>query len=447
MSSFFVLAISNIVGLIGYCFLFFAVFGFDKLWKRLPFLPFLWIAGALLIPPFFSVLLTFTLYKPLNPEKLGTLVGNALFPCYALIPIIIAKLFFERINRFTTFFRQQSLDVKDKANMEFVTGCCTLGTGGCVLPFVLFIVSIFVQESLGMNAFEFNPFMDKIPSILIFGIEVIPALEEFCLLCFFSSSLFCIIWLITFLIKTIHEIKNEYQNNKQSGTFFSFVAILLVISITAILIGLILPGVNAPRYAVRPASCENILKGIAFSLHNYHDRYGSLPPAYTVDSEGKPLHSWRVLVLQCSEFRKVYDKIRLNEPWNSEYNSQFHHFPGDQNSPYCCPKSQRTYREYFSFLFDDPPPTNTDTTRHQCDYSVITNLNTLFPGAESRSLNTLSREELAQTLLVVERPTPVCWMDPTQELTNETKIGSSKHTIPNVMYADGSVHQFGTSDK
>lgn len=53
-----------------------------------------------------------------------------------------------------------------------------------------------------------------------------------------------------------------------------------------------------------------------------HD--GKLPPAFTTDSEGRPLHSWRVLLLPYLGEAELFAKIRLNEPWDSEWNSQFH---------------------------------------------------------------------------------------------------------------------------
>jgi len=43
--------------------------------------------------------------------------------------------------------------------------------------------------------------------------------------------------------------------------------------------------------------CKNNLKQIGLAFHDYHDKFGSFPPAYTVDSNGRLLHSWRSLLL------------------------------------------------------------------------------------------------------------------------------------------------------
>jgi hypothetical protein len=54
--------------------------------------------------------------------------------------------------------------------------------------------------------------------------------------------------------------------------------------------------VLAPRSPRRPI-CVNHLKQIGLALHNYYSVYGVFPPAYVADESGKPMHSWRVLIL------------------------------------------------------------------------------------------------------------------------------------------------------
>ena len=78
------------------------------------------------------------------------------------------------------------------------------------------------------------------------------------------------------------------------------------------------------REAARKMQCSSYSKGILLAFHNYSDTHGALPPLYTVDDEGKPLHSWRVLILPFLDQQDLYNQIRLDEPWDSEYNKQFH---------------------------------------------------------------------------------------------------------------------------
>ena len=64
----------------------------------------------------------------------------------------------------------------------------------------------------------------------------------------------------------------------------------------------------------------NNLKQIAIAMHNYHDVTGAFPPAAVCDKTGKPMLSWRVLILPYIEQEALYKKFKLDEPWDSENN-------------------------------------------------------------------------------------------------------------------------------
>lgn len=66
--------------------------------------------------------------------------------------------------------------------------------------------------------------------------------------------------------------------------------------------------------------CSSHLKNIGLALHNYHLEQGCLPPAYVVDREGKPLYSWRVLLLPYMEASGLYQSFHLDEAWDSPHN-------------------------------------------------------------------------------------------------------------------------------
>jgi hypothetical protein len=70
------------------------------------------------------------------------------------------------------------------------------------------------------------------------------------------------------------------------------------------------------------SQCVNNMKQILLAMHNYELQYKALPPAYTVDANGKPLHSWRTLLLPYLEQGPLYVSIDLAKPWNDPVNAK-----------------------------------------------------------------------------------------------------------------------------
>lgn len=52
---------------------------------------------------------------------------------------------------------------------------------------------------------------------------------------------------------------------------------------------------------------------------NYESQYGSLPPAYVLGPDGRPWHSWRVLILEFFN-SDLYEEYRFSEPWDGPNN-------------------------------------------------------------------------------------------------------------------------------
>lgn len=89
---------------------------------------------------------------------------------------------------------------------------------------------------------------------------------------------------------------------------------------TGILVGLLLPAVQAAREAARRMSASNNLKQIGLAMHNHHAAFKELPPVAIRDDNGKPLLSWRVKILPFIEEQELYEQFHLNEPWDSPHN-------------------------------------------------------------------------------------------------------------------------------
>ena len=67
---------------------------------------------------------------------------------------------------------------------------------------------------------------------------------------------------------------------------------------------------------------SNVIRAIGLATHNYHDANKSLPAYANFDATGKPLLSWRVLILPFLDGSTLalYKQFRLDEPWDSEHN-------------------------------------------------------------------------------------------------------------------------------
>ena len=108
------------------------------------------------------------------------------------------------------------------------------------------------------------------------------------------------------------------HSKRRSGMSNGF--IISVIAILAVLVALGLPETRRAREPARRSQCKNNLKQIMLGLLNYEDQHHAFPPAYTVDENGKPLHSWRTLILPYMDQAALYKNLDLTKPWDDPVN-------------------------------------------------------------------------------------------------------------------------------
>ncbi len=65
---------------------------------------------------------------------------------------------------------------------------------------------------------------------------------------------------------------------------------------------------------------KGTLKQLALAMHNYHDVNKHFPPAAIRDAQGRPLLSWRVMLLPYLDQNELYQQFHLDEPWDSAHN-------------------------------------------------------------------------------------------------------------------------------
>lgn len=83
-----------------------------------------------------------------------------------------------------------------------------------------------------------------------------------------------------------------------------------------------MPQPGHPPEAGYRSQCKYNLKQIGLALHEYHDAYGCFPPASIADQNGRPMHSWRVLILPYLDQTPLYDQYKFTEPWDGPNNSR-----------------------------------------------------------------------------------------------------------------------------
>lgn len=170
---------------------------------------------------------------------------------------------------------------------------------------------------------------------------------------------------------------------------------------------------------------QNNLKQIGLALHNYHDANGAFPPAYVTDENGKPLYSWRVLILPYIEEDALYRQFNLKEPWDSPTN---------------LPLSQRMPR-----VFQSPNHIGSPETT---DYAAFVGPETIFDLKQGVKLNNVA-DGTSNTIMVTEiKNSTINWAAPQDIDFSKSSfvvngaandIGSNNAAGCSVLLGDGSV--------
>ncbi len=219
--------------------------------------------------------------------------------------------------------------------------------------------------------------------------------------------------------------------------------IALGLLVLLVVIALLLPATRNARPAAYKNACRNQLKQIGLALQNYYDDHGSYPPAYTVDAAGKPLHSWRTLLLPYLEQEALYKQIDLTKPWDDPVNAAaFKTVVG----AYDCPAA--TF----------------DSEMQRTTYLAVVTPQSCLRGGKSATKQEIA-DGLDKTVVVIEVPEnhAVLWMSP-QDADEATFVDVLREVNPDpepakrlqwthmggighALFADGHIEETSSTDK
>ncbi len=148
--------------------------------------------------------------------------------------------------------------------------------------------------------------------------------------------------------------------------------------------------VHLARRDVLISSAQIPLNQLYLALGNYHHEYGTFPPAYVVDENGRPMHSWRALILPYFEnLKDVYKQYDFSEPWDGPNNSKLANR---------MPETFRSCTEPESKSFTN--------------VVVLTGPGTAFPGSHAIRLEDF-KDGAKNTILLVEiKDSKIPWLAP-----------------------------------
>ena len=106
---------------------------------------------------------------------------------------------------------------------------------------------------------------------------------------------------------------------------FTLIELLVVIAIIGVLVGLLLPAVQAAREAAHRIQCAANLRQAGIALHSYHGNFNTFPPGgwewRPFGNTTKRQLAWSALILPFLEQKPLYDALNLNTPFDSLQNT------------------------------------------------------------------------------------------------------------------------------
>lgn len=182
--------------------------------------------------------------------------------------------------------------------------------------------------------------------------------------------------------------------------------LVLCVGLGGLLVAIVLPALSSNPPAAQRAESTNNLKQITLALQNYHDLYGTFPPAYVTDAAGQPLYSWRVLLLPLLEESAVDAAFDKTKAWDDPANLA----------------ASNRQMSVFRSPCDAALPTSGTS------YVCLVGSNTMFPAGTGQKLAAVT-DGTSNTIMIVEvSGLPGSWaapLDPTLSQFSGPLVGPS----------------------
>ncbi|MSR32516.1 MAG: DUF1559 domain-containing protein [Gemmataceae bacterium] len=162
------------------------------------------------------------------------------------------------------------------------------------------------------------------------------------------------------------------------------------------------------------------------AVANYKEANGHYPPAHILGPDGRPWHSWRVLLLPYLEHQDLFKEYDFSQPWDGPRNRRL---------------AERMPKVY-AFHGGDTPGNTTS------NYLTVVGPETVWPGSLTASGEAVSDSQRATIVVVENLGAGVHWMEPRDLLIagmdfaiNSPGGVSSRYSDPGVAMLDGSLYR------